>query len=382
MNNKSSPKALSVLAVILSACMLVSCQAREEPLGIAEEYMTSTAIQGSSAVSGEITSSVSEETSNVISDDVTSSASEETSSTSSDNVTSSAFEETANASSDDAASSASEETSSISSDDTTSSTSDDTASSDLEETSGTVSDETLSSGSNETVESEPNEETQVKPTASALTKECLTTANGSSFQFWLYTPQNAAPDMPLIVYLHGSSCKGDDLDILMSQDGFPKYLADGEFDNVPAYVVIPQAQSEARGWIGLKDPLCELIHHCKKEYLINSDKVGLIGFSMGGTGAWKIALHCSGVFSCIVPMSGSVQLTDDNLEKMSDTPVWAFASLADTVVPPEASMKFIDELSKINSSAKITVLEDAEHIEVPEVFLNKEYDIIGWVLAQ
>lgn len=365
--------AICALAVLLNACVFTSCQAEEIPFGIAED-ITSAVTQSSSVVSEEITSSAFE--------NQTSLTSEETSSRVLNDTTNSALAETSSTAPEEAITFIPEETLNITSGEATGSTSEETSSTVPEEAISSTSKETSSFGSNETVGSEPNEETQIKPTAATLTKECLTTTDGSSLPFWLYTPHNAAPDMPLIVYLHGSSCKGEDLDILMSQDGFPKYLADGVFGDVPAYVVIPQAQSEARGWIGLKDPLCKLIDHCKEEYLINSDKVGLIGFSMGGTGAWKIALHCPGIFSCIVPMSGSLRLTDDNLKKMSDMPVWAFASLADTVVPPEASMKFIEELQQINASAKITVLEDAEHIEVPEVFLNDEFDIIGWVLAQ
>ena len=71
--------------------------------------------------------------------------------------------------------------------------------------------------------------------------------NGS-LHYWLYTPANPTEQMPLIVYLHGGSGKGDDLNILTSVEGFPKYLQDGELGDVRAYVVIPQCPSSNKGW--------------------------------------------------------------------------------------------------------------------------------------
>lgn len=49
--------------------------------------------------------------------------------------------------------------------------------------------------------------------------------------------------MPLIVYLHGGSGKGDNLSLITSEDGFPKYLQSGELGDVRAYVLIPQLPS-------------------------------------------------------------------------------------------------------------------------------------------
>lgn len=47
---------------------------------------------------------------------------------------------------------------------------------------------------------------------SAMTKERWTDTDGTALDYWLYTPKNPAEDMPLIVYLHGGSGKGNDLE--------------------------------------------------------------------------------------------------------------------------------------------------------------------------
>ena len=66
-------------------------------------------------------------------------------------------------------------------------------------------------------------------------------------KYWLYTPENVTENMPLIVYLHGTAGKGNDPKLLLTLDEFPKYLAEGDLGEIPAYVLIPQLPSDERG---------------------------------------------------------------------------------------------------------------------------------------
>ena len=85
------------------------------------------------------------------------------------------------------------------------------------------------------------------------------TSQIETFRYWLYTPKNPVENMPLIVYLHGSSGKGDDLNILMNEDGFPQYLKNGQLGDVPAYILIPQLPAEKRGWASVSQSVYQLI---------------------------------------------------------------------------------------------------------------------------
>ena len=60
------------------------------------------------------------------------------------------------------------------------------------------------------------------------------------FGYWLYTPEKPTEGMPLIVYLRGANGKGEDLNLVVANEDFPKYLQSGELGNVQAYVLIPQ----------------------------------------------------------------------------------------------------------------------------------------------
>ncbi len=57
-----------------------------------------------------------------------------------------------------------------------------------------------------------------------MTKERWTDTDGTALDYWLYTPENPAEDMPLIVYLHGGSGKGNDLKKILDEGSLPGYL--------------------------------------------------------------------------------------------------------------------------------------------------------------
>lgn len=228
--------------------------------------------------------------------------------------------------------------------------------------------------------SEP-ENPQTITTPSAFEQKQCTLRNGT-IRYWMYTPADATENMPLIVYLHGGSGKGDDLVSITAVDGFPQYLRDGRI-SVHAYVVIPQVPSSRRGWGDMKVDVMELIAFVQKEYTIDENRISLTGHSMGGTGAWMLALAYPDTFSAVAPLSGSVSLTEANIQKLKDMPVWAIVGTEDRIVEPQSSMDFISELSKVNAHAKLTVLDGADHFAVPGLcYLSDELDLVEWLICQ
>ena len=206
--------------------------------------------------------------------------------------------------------------------------------------------------------------------------------DGVTLNYWLYTPKNATANMPLILYLHGGSGKGDDLELITAVDGFPQYLQDGKI-TPNAYVIIPQVSSSYKGWGDIKADVLKLITAVSTEHNIDQSRISLTGHSMGGTGAWMLALAYPNTFSAVAPLSGSVTLTDTNIQKLKSMPVWAVVGTNDTIVKPEISINFIAELSKYNEKARITELEGVDHFTVPsKTYLSNDFDIITWLISQ
>lgn len=203
-----------------------------------------------------------------------------------------------------------------------------------------------------------------------------------SMRYWLYTPANPTDDMPLIVYLHGGSGKGDDLNLITAVDGFPKYLQDGTLGDVRAYVLIPQLSSNQRGWAESSDSVYALIQSIVSAYAIHAENISLTGHSMGGTGTWNLAAMHPELFSRIAPLSGSVRVTETTIQALRDTPVWAFVGSADTIVSPDSSRQMIEAIQQAGGSAKLTVFDGADHFSVPSLtYLDQTIDLIDWLIG-
>ncbi len=222
---------------------------------------------------------------------------------------------------------------------------------------------------------------QAKSTAT-LEKQSLQTSELESFNYLLYTPKNATANMPLIIYLHGGSGKGEDLDLLTGTDGFPQYVQDGVLENIPAYIVMPQLPSTQKGWTDISVSLKELIDYTCNTYNIDTNKISLTGHSMGGTGVWGTALAYPDLFSCIAPLSGSIRINRDNINILSTLPVWAFVGSDDTIVEPTSSINIIEILNQKGSNAQVTVFDGATHFDVPQLtYLDENINLVSWLIS-
>ncbi len=174
----------------------------------------------------------------------------------------------------------------------------------------------------------------------------------------------------------------DDINIL-TENGFCKWVSEGKFNDVPAYIIFPQVSSSYRGWANVKNNLKALIDAVVKKYSIDTNRISLTGHSMGGTGTFSIATFFPRMFSAIAPMSGSIETTDETVGKLSNIPVWAFVGGKDTIVDPQSSIDFISALQNAGANAKITIFEEADHFTIPELaYLDAEIDIVGWLISQ
>lgn len=221
-----------------------------------------------------------------------------------------------------------------------------------------------------------------KPAAASSFRACSIKTNSlGELKYWLYTPSDPTENMPLIVYLHGGSGKGDDLELITAVDGFPKYLRDGQLGDVRAYVIIPQLPSSQKGWANGASAVYELIQVTVSKFGIDEENISLTGHSMGGTGTWNLALSYPTLFARIAPLSGSVRVQPEYIEKLKNIPVWAFVGSADTIVPPDSSMEFVAALKEAGGNAGITIFGDADHFTVPSLtYLDKDIDLISWLI--
>ncbi len=245
--------------------------------------------------------------------------------------------------------------------------------------SASTGENTPSSSSSNTPESSENEESKYSFEEKTFDK------NGAKlFDYYLYTPANVKENSPLVLYLHGGSGipkkETDGLSLLTDGDGLPKFLRDGNA-RPNYYVVMPQLPIGKKGWSDVKAQLSAFLDGVISEYDCDKTKVSITGHSMGGKGTWDISLAFTDKFYKIAPLSGSITTNDTNVEKLKNKPVWAIVGSADTIVDPKQSENFIAALTKVNSNAKITVLENYDHFMVVNAYLDDSLKLLEWLVA-
>lgn len=211
----------------------------------------------------------------------------------------------------------------------------------------------------------------------------LSLKSGQKFNYYLFSPNGVKENLPLILYLHGGSGKPlneeGDLSLLTAGDGLPKFVMDKQI--LPSsYVVFPQLPYGKKGWSDVKEDLFSFLDIVSENLKCDKNRISITGHSMGSKGTWDIALSNPEYFYKVAPLSGNVVLSDININKLKNKPVWAFVGSDDTIVDPQSSIDFIQALSKVNDQAKITIIDGYTHFDVPNVYLSTEYNLLSWLI--
>ncbi len=187
--------------------------------------------------------------------------------------------------------------------------------------------------------------------------------------------QRSKHNWPLIVFLHGSGERGNDLS-KVSIHGPLKYINAGH--NIDAVILAPQCPKKEE-WDA--DVLNTLIKEVISKNKINSKRVYLTGLSMGGYGTWELALKHPEIFAAVAPVCGRVSYVfTENAFKLKDKPVWVFHGGKDSVVSVENSKRMIKALKDAGGDPKFTIYPNADHDSWTLTYNNPQF--YQWLLAQ
>lgn len=192
----------------------------------------------------------------------------------------------------------------------------------------------------------------------------------------LYLPQGYGEDpdrqWPLILFLHGAGERGDDLE-MVKYHGLNKMLK-GRPD-FPFILVSPLC-AEDSWWTEHLDGLNALLDAVIDTLAVDVDRVYLTGLSMGGQGAWHLAIRYPERFAAIAPICGWGQAyLACNLK---DIPTWAFHGGQDRTVPPEQSEKMVAAVNNCGGNAKLTIYPGAGHDSWTATYTSPE--LYDWFL--
>ncbi|MDP4208954.1 MAG: prolyl oligopeptidase family serine peptidase [Bacteroidota bacterium] len=198
-------------------------------------------------------------------------------------------------------------------------------------------------------------------------------SEGIHYPYLTYVPDSYKADknksLPLIIYLHGRSASGNNLSSVRRY-GIPFYMDRGM--QCEAVVVAPQCpwscNWSSQNWFG------PLIKEITQKYHIDTTRIYLTGMSMGGFGAWDLAIKHPDLFAAVLPLCGGG--VPKQVGALKDMPVWAFHGDRDRAVPIKRTEEMVDALKAKGGKPKFTILHGAGH-DIHRTFGDKR--IYDWM---
>ncbi len=247
-----------------------------------------------------------------------------------------------------------------------------------------------------------------------LVKNTFNAPNGLQMPYRFFSPENKQlKKIPLVIFLHGRGDRGSD-------NGPQLYNNSGIFMNemslvapnmqahFPCYVLIPQCSAvteneEWAKWIGntpetpfkglgidgsykMNDEpsasgaaALALIEQTIKNPNIDSDRVYIIGKSMGGFGTWEFTSRRPELFAAAIPMAGFSD--PEQLSRIKNIPYWIFHGDRDEYNPVAGSRKMYELLKAVGADVRYTEYAGANHGESFTRAFNQP-ELIPWLFSK
>lgn len=182
-----------------------------------------------------------------------------------------------------------------------------------------------------------------------------------------------AIDWPVLLFLHGSGERGDDL-ALVKRHGPPMLAEHGR--EFPFILVAPQCPADQQ-WDSAS--LISLLRHIKDEFGPDPERIYLTGLSLGGRGAWQLGMAYPREFAAIVPICGWAD--PDGAKSLASVPIWAFHGASDEVVSINGSVAMVAALRQHGGCVRLTIYPNTDHVETWQR-AYQEQRLYDWLLQQ
>jgi predicted peptidase len=159
---------------------------------------------------------------------------------------------------------------------------------------------------------------------------------------------------PLILYLHGSTERGNDVD-MVRRNGLPAYLP--QQPRFPFIVVSPQLPEQRNRWD--PDMLKEFLTTVIAGLHVDRDRMYMTGWSLGATGTYETAMRFPRLFAAIAPVAGDVDARQAALLK--GIPIWVFQGAEDMNVLASQSIDMVAALRDCGADVQFTLYKGCGH---------------------
>jgi len=178
---------------------------------------------------------------------------------------------------------------------------------------------------------------------------------------------------PLLLYLHGGSLRGDDVN-RVRKIGLPHRL---EEDRKFPFIVVSPLCPEGEIWTDT-DALGQLLDDVGRRYGADTKRVYVVGHSMGGRGALYLAFKQPGRFAAVAALAPISPITAWAKE-LRKLPLWIIHGENDRAAcaPIADSAELVQAMEQAGGHPKFTRLPDRDHFILDTFDRNEVFD---WLL--
>jgi predicted peptidase len=234
------------------------------------------------------------------------------------------------------------------------------------------------------------------------------TLGGVEHRFQVYVPANYAkgPPLPVVVDLHGIGLQGSD-GLLQTSIGLAAAIRHDRA-RFPVIAILPQDQAGKR-WLDadMQALVIAELDQTVRQFKTDPRRIYLSGFSMGATGAYRLAYHWPNRFAAVAMIAGRVTTADvktySEADKGADraanpfvaqadpfaalakglagVPITIFHGDADRTVPVSQSRQLAAALQAAGANVRYRENPGGDHYDTAEKAYASD-DFMPWLLTQ
>jgi predicted peptidase len=208
--------------------------------------------------------------------------------------------------------------------------------------------------------------------ASTITPHYGEVKNG--YNFWFYNPDEteSKDSRPVIIFLHGSSLCGTNLNKVKRYGTIDAIEKGHEID---AYVIAPQNPGGA--W--KPEKVMRVVEWAQQNYKVDANRIYVLGMSLGGYGTLDMcAAYPDKIAAAMAFCGGS---TSSNYSGLSKVPLWIVHGTADAAVSVSQSDKVVNGIKASGDNSRLIYnrVPGMNHSRPARYFYLKEsYD---WLMS-
>ena len=197
--------------------------------------------------------------------------------------------------------------------------------------------------------------------------------------YWVYTPEDMRPGLPLVVYLHSSNGAWN----RGLTDPLPAMIVDGTIRDVQAVVLVPQILGGYDlDWIMDLDAVNDIIGIVIDKYQVDRSRISLAGFSLGAKRVWNVADATPERYARMISVCGKVDYRNIGVDTFKNIDVKVFTARNDMAVNSASTISFVKWMKEAGYSASWEELRLA-HADTPvEVFSRRDIQEWLWLVPE